>query len=98
MLVSKKIKKLRKRIKLLIDDQVEWLIIGTTFSKKTKTWSVFPMYEGAGDGHPTYLNNLFGDVGILHGNGNTLPAAIRNLEKMLDNIEKEDAGLERADL
>ncbi len=86
MLISKEVKKLKKRIKPLIDDHVEWLSIGIEFAHGS--WLVTPTYEGAGDGHPSYVDDPITGL-VLTGEGYTLVAAIKNLNAALDELEYE---------
>lgn len=94
MKISKEIKKLRKRIKPLIDDHVDYLMIGLEFDPKVKTWTATPQFESGGDGHSNYLEQE-GAKEVLQGEGKTLPAAIKDLNKKLDHIEGNDIVLFR---
>ena len=90
MKISEEIKKLKKKIKPLIDDHVQSLIIGFEFDSSNKEWQVIPQYEGGGDGYATYLEMEGSPDRVLQGNGKTLPGAIKDLNKKLDRIIKED--------
>lgn len=98
MKISTEIKKLKKRIKPLIDDHVAFLMIGFEYLDESKSWTITPQYESGGDGHPLYIEIEGTGVGLnplLQGTGKTLPAAIKNLNQSLDNIEKNNICLFR---
>lgn len=93
MKISTEIDEIKKRIKPRIDDHVNYLMIGVEFVKESKEWHVTPCFEGGGDGHPSYI--ALDDPGILNpgpfqGVGETLPKAIANIKKALDNAEQKD--------
>lgn len=94
MKISEEIKKLKNKIEPLIDDHVEWLMISFEFSENGK-WHATPQYEGGGDGRATYIEVEGKTDGILQGAGDTLPAAIRNLNINIDNIIKDNLSLYR---
>jgi len=95
MKISKEILKLEKRIKPLIDDHIQSLIIGFEYVDETKSWLVIPQYEGGGDGHASYIEEEGNSERVLEGEGKTLPAAIKDLNKRLDNIVANDIALYR---
>lgn len=95
MKISTEIKKLKRRIKPLIDDHVQHLIIGFEFDSTTKTWQAIPQYEGGGDGFATYIEEENSPTKVLQGEGKSLPAAIKNLNSRLDYIQDNNIGLYR---
>lgn len=95
MKISTEVKKLQKRIKPLIDDHVQSLIIGFEFDSTTKEWQVVPQYEGGGDGFATYIEVEGSPDRVLQGNGKTITAAVKNLHKRLDHIIEKDVELFR---
>lgn len=95
MKISQEIKKLKKRIKPLIDDHVQFLMIGFEYLDESKSWQVTPQYEGGGDGYATYIEVEGKATRVLQGDGKTLSAAIKSLNKKLDKIEKDNTSLFR---
>ena len=98
MKVSKEVKALRNRIEPLIDDHVSWLSIGLEYCIEENKWHITPMYEGGGDGHPSYLTNPCLDkpfAEVLQGVGDSLVSAIKDLKKTITQIEDSDLSLDR---
>ncbi len=92
MKISEEIKKLKNKIEPLISDHVEWLMISFEFCKDGK-WYATPQYEGGGNGHASYIEVEGQTDGVLQGVGDTLPAAIRNLNNNVDKIIKDNLSL-----
>lgn len=92
MKISKEIKSLKKRIKKIMYEKTDYLMIGLEYDVKSKEWSATPCFEISGDGHPLYLDNPLKkyDRLVIQGTGKTLPSAISNLEKIISSCEKKD--------
>lgn len=95
MKVSEEIKKLRKKLKPLIDDHVEWLMIGLEYRADVKTWYATPQYEGGGDGFATYIEVEGCADRVLQGEGKSLPSAIKDLNKRINKVKKAKVSLFR---
>lgn len=95
MKVSTEIKSIKKRIRKLMYEKADYLMIGLEYDAKSKEWSATPCFEISGDGHPLYLDNPLkeDDRLVIQATGKTLPAAIRNLDKIISKCEKKDLGL-----
>jgi len=64
-----------------------------------KSWTVTPVFECSGDGHPTYFfadgDKYHGPIIVFQAKGNTLVKAVNKLKKQLDKMEKKDLYLYR---
>ena len=92
MKISTEIDEIKKRIEPRIDDDIIDLMIEVEFVEESKAWHITPI-EKTYDGHPSYI--ALDDPGILNpgpfqGVSETLPKAIANIKKALDNAEQKD--------
>lgn len=92
MKVSKQVIDIQNRIKKMTYHPMNWVIVSVEYYEYQKNWYVFPLTQENNSEYVTYLANPFPDIdsNIVEGKGKTLASAIKNLQSVLDRVEKQN--------